>query len=76
MSQLFKNSKTAQYTEEGQMMEQEFGDSVDFGHAIVRDSAKEVINSSFEELGISPIKVHAIPTQSKVSHIKTKITLN
>ena len=36
-------------------------------------TAKEVIKSSCEELGISPIKLHAMPTQSKVSHIKTRL---
>jgi len=68
-----KIAKAAQHSEEGQMMEKEFDDSVDFGDEIARDSAKEVINSSFEELSISPIKLHAMPTQSKVSHIKTKL---
>ena len=44
------------------MMEKDFVDSVDFGDEIVRDSAKEVINSSFEELDISLIKLHGVPT--------------
>ena len=55
------------------MMEKEFDDGVDIGDAIVRDFAKEVINSSFEELGISSIKIYAMPTQSKASHIKAKL---
>ena len=57
-----KIAKTAQRSEEGQRMEKEFDDSVDFGDEIVRDSAKEVINSSFEELDISLIKLHGVPT--------------
>jgi len=39
-----KIAKTAQHTEEGQMMEKESDDSIDFGDEIVRDSVKEVIN--------------------------------
>ena len=55
-------AKTAQYIEEDQMMKKEFDDSVDFRDEIVRDCAKEDINSSFEELGISSIKLHGVPT--------------
>ena len=56
-----KIAKTTQQTEEGQRTEKDFDDSADFGDEIVRDSAKEVINSSFEEHGIS-IKLHGVST--------------
>ena len=53
-------------------MEKVFENSVDFADAIVRDYAKEIIDSSYEKLDIS-IKLHAMPIQSTVSHIKTKL---
>ena len=39
------------------MMENEFDDSVDFGDAIVRDSAREVINSSFVQVFVIKSRV-------------------
>ena len=40
---------------------------------MARDAARESVDSSFEELGISPIKLHAMTKQRKIGHLKDKL---
>eukprot|EP00112_Aurelia_sp_Birch-Aquarium-sp1_P016223 Seg366.9 transcript_id=Seg366.9/GoldUCD/mRNA.D3Y31 product="ARL14 effector protein" protein_id=Seg366.9/GoldUCD/D3Y31 len=53
--------------------DEEFHEIIDFENTMARDTARESVDSSFEELGISPIKLHAMTKHRKISHLKDKL---
>lgn len=69
-----KIAKTVQEAEEVEMeTDEEFHESTDFEEQMTRDTARESVDTSFEELGISPIKLHAVTKQRKISDLRNKL---
>ena len=48
-------------------------DATEFEKEVARDAARDLMNTSFEELAVSPIKTHSLSKQRKISEAKSKI---
>ena len=61
-------------TREDQSIEPaEAGNETEIEQEVTRDAARDLMNTSFEELAVSPIKTHSLSKQRKISEAKSKI---
>ena len=48
-------------------------DNTEIERYLARDVARDVANTSFEQLAVSPLKTHSLSKQRKISKAKTKL---